>query len=368
MRIIKIIFIFFFIFNSNASFSLTKIKWEQIFIQSTESSPKGLETLIIWPDTPGKHPTVLMTHGTSRDKSLIKQQSAMFYFAQAQFFARRGFAVAFVMRHGFGHSGGGGDLYLTSDCNNPGFLTTTKASVKDLNQALNYLSTLNQFDTTQTILVGVSTGGMAITGFTAMANENIDTKLIAAINFAGGHGSIGNGRICGGESRLVQLASDLGKISRVPMLWIYAKNDQYFGPELAKSMFAAFNAAGGQAKLVTPEPFAEDGHSYFKGAMDLWENTVDNFLKEQKISILSPLLEIEQFGKKDPPKQLAQRNLKAYQDYLLVAPHKAFAISQTGSFGKSASQFSKQEAEELAISNCKKFSKGSLCEIIYDSH
>ena len=367
MRNLKIFLILIFILFSKSSFSLTKIKWEQIFIQTAESGSKGLETLLIWPDTPGKHPTVLMTHGTSRDKSLIKQQSAMYYYAQAQFFARRGFAVAFVMRHGFGRSGGGGDLYLTSDCNNPGFLTTTKASIKDLSQALNYLATLSQFDTTQTVLVGVSTGGMAITGFTAFPNDNKETKLIAAINFAGGHGSIGNGRICGGESRLIQLAADLGKTSRVPMLWIYAKNDQYFGPELAKNMFTAFNAAGGQAKFVTPEAFGEDGHSYFKGGMDLWENTVDNFLKEQKIATLSPLLEKEPVGKKDMPAQLAKRNEKAYQDYLLVAPHKAFAISKSGSFGKSAYQFSKEEAEELALSNRKKFSNGSPCEI-YDSN
>ena len=46
-------------------------------------------------------------------------------------------------------SGGGGDLYLTSDsdCNNPGFSNHDKASIKDLSQTLNYLAALSQFDT-----------------------------------------------------------------------------------------------------------------------------------------------------------------------------------------------------------------------------
>ena len=52
-----------------------------------------------------------------------------------------------------------------------------------------------------------------------------------------------------------------GQQSRLPTLWVYAENDKYFGPALAKRMHSAFVSAGGAAELVIAPPFGKDGHS-----------------------------------------------------------------------------------------------------------
>jgi hypothetical protein len=44
------------------------------------------------------------------------------------------------------------------------------------------------------------------------------------------------------------------------MLWIYAENDSYFGPELTKRMHNAFTAAGGDAEYHLLPAFGNDGH------------------------------------------------------------------------------------------------------------
>lgn len=112
-------------------------------------------------------------------------------------FARRGFGVAVVMRKGFGHSGGGLSRYLNDSCTSPPYLLRTKQASNDLKEAISYLSSMPQFDTSKTIVIGVSTGGLAILGLTAFPPEPKDGVVVAGINFAGGSGSYSNGRICG---------------------------------------------------------------------------------------------------------------------------------------------------------------------------
>lgn len=49
----------------------------------------------------------------------------------------------------------------------------------------------------------------------------------------GGRGSRDDHEVCN-EDGLVQAFASFGKTSRVPMLWVYATNDSYFGPDLAR--------------------------------------------------------------------------------------------------------------------------------------
>ena len=47
--------------------------------------------------------------------------------------------------------------------------------------------------------------------------------------------------------RLVAAAGTLGKTTRVPSLWIYTENDQFFSPQLSRRMYDAYTASGGRA-------------------------------------------------------------------------------------------------------------------------
>jgi pimeloyl-ACP methyl ester carboxylesterase len=132
----------------------------------------------------------------------------------------------------------------------------------------------------KTIIVGQSGGGWGAIAFSSLNPSSVR----AIITFAAGRG----GRVDGkpntncGPDKLVATAGDFGKTSRVPMLWIYSKNDTYFSPDLAKRMHEAFTTAGGNAELHILPPFGADGHFMIDAAeaVPLWSPLVSHFLEE----------------------------------------------------------------------------------------
>ena len=91
--------------------------------------------------------------------------------------------------------------------------------------------------------------------------------IVGIVNFAGGRGSRGPHDVCG-EDRLVEAMGRYGRAARVPQLWIYSANDQYFDPGLARRMHAAFVKAGGRADFVESPAWGTDGHGYFNAVAD----------------------------------------------------------------------------------------------------
>ncbi len=104
------------------------------------------------------------------------------------------------------------------------------------------------------IAIGHSTGGLAVVGLTSDPPPN----LVAAISFAGGrgHGSSPPGQVCAPDV-LINAIAGFGKHARVPMLWVYAVNDHFFGPELAEELYRAYTGSGGLTTLVQPPPFGK---------------------------------------------------------------------------------------------------------------
>jgi hypothetical protein len=66
-----------------------------------------------------------------------------------------------------------------------------------------------------------------------------------------------------------------------PSLWYYAVNDNYFGPEIAASMAAAWNKAGGRASLKLLQPYGAEGHRIAddRGGWKLWGESLDQSLR-----------------------------------------------------------------------------------------
>ena len=128
------------------------------------------------------------------------------------------------------------------------------------------------------IVVGQSGGGWGAIAFSSLNPSSVR----AIITFAAGRG----GRVDGkpnnncAPDKLVEETAAFGRTSRIPMLWIYAENDTYFGPELTKRMHEAFIAAGGKAEYHMLPPFESDGH-FLIGSPDgipLWSPLVSKFL------------------------------------------------------------------------------------------
>jgi dienelactone hydrolase len=317
-------------------------------IPTRESGKKGLAAVMVRPNDSLPHPLALIAHGTPQD---IRQLTPLDYFFDAQEFARRGWTAVVVIRRGFGDSGGD----FAEDAHGCGPMTDyvdpTKQAVTDLRHAAAYLVTRPEVDPSRMIAIGHSTGGLAVVGLTADPPPN----LVAAISFAGGrgHGSSPPGQVCAPDL-LVNAFAGFGRHARIPMLWVYAANDRYFGPELAQALYHAYTGSGGLATLVQPAPFGNDGHGFFSvGGIPLWTPIVDDFLKRQNLVLRDTLLDIPPLAV-EPPANLSQGGREDFQIYLLSSQHRAFAASPGGRFASSVGRRTIEDAEKHALEDCKK--------------
>jgi dienelactone hydrolase len=310
------------------------------------ASPGGLDALLVYADLPGKHPLAVITHGSSRKPEENAQVTVWQELPQALWFARRGWIALVVVRRGYGVSGGEPDTRRGGRCPQTDYQEAGEYSAEDLRIAIDYARGLPQVDVARVVAIGVSTGGFAVVALTAKAPSG----LVAAINFAGGRGSKADHDVCN-PGDLVHAYRNFGKRSRTPMLWIYAQNDKFFWPELAQKFDAAFRAQGGQDHLVLAPPIGEDGHFLFRH-ITAWSSTVDNFLKGQNLETLADLLPEITPANVPPPAGLSEEGLHAFQSYLLLGPHKAFARAPH-SFGLAVAQMTVGEAREKALEDCK---------------
>ena len=318
----------------------------EIRIPWVAASPGGLDALLVYAELPGKHPLIVITHGSSRKSEEHAQVTPWQELPQALWFARRGWIALVVVRRGYGGSGGEQDGRHGGRCPQTDYEKAGDYSAEDLRIAIDYARNLPEVDATHIIAMGVSTGGFATVALTAKAPPG----LVAAISFAGGRGSQADHDVCN-SGDLLRAYRDFGKHSRTPMLWIYAQNDKFFWPELAQKFDTAFRSQGGQDQFVLAPPIGEDGHSLFRH-VEAWSSTVDNFLKAQNlVTLAEPLPEITP-PNVPPPAGLSEEGLHDFQSYLLLGPHKAFATSQH-SFGLSAAQMTVDDARKKALENCK---------------
>jgi dienelactone hydrolase len=335
----------------------TRIPW-------TQASPNGLSALLVYADLPGKHPLILITHGTAREVEPRNNVTPWLFLQQARWFARRGFVVLVVVRRGYGTSGGKPDYLDNGHCPNTDYEGAARKSAEDLRVAVEFGSKLPQVDPNRLLAVGISTGGMATVALTADAPKN----LIAAINFAGGRGSTADHDVCNAPS-LVAAYRDLGKHSRTPMLWIYSDNDKYFWPELAQQFDAAFRSTGGKDQLIHAPPFGEDGHTLFNRGVSIWGPMVDDFLKAHDLVLLpQPLPEITP-PNIPPPAGLSDHGQQAFRSYLTLGPQKAFAMS-AHHFAFSTAQMTQDSARKNALENCNRLAAPDkeTCSIVFEQN
>jgi dienelactone hydrolase len=318
----------------------------------------GLDALLVYAELPGKHPLVVITHGSSRKAEEHAEVTPWQELPQAQWFARRGWVALVVVRRGYGVSGGEQDTKHAGRCPQTDYEDAADYGAEDLRVAIEYGRALPQVDPAHVIAMGVSTGGLATVALTAKAPPG----LVAAINFAGGRGSKGDHDVCN-PGDLIHAYKDFGKHSRTPMLWLYAENDKFFWPELAQKFDEAFRSQGGQDQFVRAPAIGEDGHSLFRH-VDAWSTTVDDFLKAQNlVTMAEPLPEITP-PDVPPPAGLSEKGLEAFKSYLLLGPHKAFATS-AHSFGFASAQINVDLARRKALENCKHGAQnGEVCTIV----
>lgn len=229
------------------------------------------------PDGLGPFPLIVLSHGNpsnAHDRVKVGRYRKL---AQIREFVRLGFAVIVPIRRGYGATGG---TYAEDpgSCQGPNFEHAGVEAAQDLIAAINLADTLPEVDKDHVILVGQSAGG-----FASLAAASYSPKgVVAVVNFSGGRGgrpATDPGQPCMPD----RMAATLGKFAsttKVPVLWHYVENDQYFSPPVVRIWFDAFKTAGGQGQLVFEQPFGRDGHGMFAvdRAIPIWLPEFTHFL------------------------------------------------------------------------------------------
>ncbi len=310
------------------------------------------------PKGDGPFPLVIINHGRNPETRAVYPRQR--YESAARFFVRKGFAVAVPLRLGYGETAALGDPEDNMSCTNPHYEAALSAAVAQVVAVAQYLQQQPDIDASRLVLVGQSVGGAT----TVAAASTPLPGLIAAINFAGGHG--GNPKTHPGEAcasfNMTRLMHVYGSTAKAPMLWVYAENDKYFGPQNSRAWSEAYASGGAKLDFRLLPAFGTDGHTLFTKGNDLWQPLVDSFLKQfgfvQPGVLASPDL-AALAPSVNPPASLGATGKEAYARYLTQSAPKAFASGAGGAWGWSSGD----DTLSRALAHCQR--KGNQPCVIY---
>jgi dienelactone hydrolase len=236
------------------------------------------------PANPTPAPVLVLNHGRAPE---VQQRAALGrarYTQVSRYFVQQGFIVAVPTRMGYGVTSGD-DVEDTGICSKKNYPPGYAAAARQTLAVLDVVRQRSDADKELALIVGQSYGGTTAVTVAALNPPGVK----AAINFAGGGG--GNPKTqpqqpCAPQ-QLERMFRVYGKTAKVPMLWIYAENDMYFGAKLPKEWFDAYAGEGAPAQFVQFPPHGEDGHSLFTRFPDVWKPKVAQFLEMQGFKLPS---------------------------------------------------------------------------------
>jgi dienelactone hydrolase len=245
---------------------------------------------LVRPVGEGPFPLLVMNHGVSLDPKERSYFPVIEFRDAALWFARQGYVVVAPVRPGYGATAieiperGLFGLFFSGvgDCWDANFRDAGLAIASINMWVIDYMTAQSFVRRDEVVVVGQSGGGW---GAIALASQN-PTSVRAIIGFAAGRGGHFNGKPnsnCAPDN-LVEAVAQFGRTARIPMLWIYTRNDSYFGPDLTQRLAAAFQAAGGNVEYHLLPDFGGDGHFMIDSAdaVQIWAPLVSEFLKNHR--------------------------------------------------------------------------------------
>jgi len=306
-------------------------------------------------DASGRLPIALITHGKPAHLQEMLDKHATDFIGQAKDLAHRGWLAVVVMRRGFGQSDGPQPAPIS--CQSTSLIERFSADADDLTASLDAIMGRPDVDATRVIAIGVSAGGAAVMALSARNPPHLQ----AVINIAGGLSM----KSCSKEDVLVQAFQELGTKSRVPTLWLYAKNDSRLSPDLVGRMRDAFLDGGGDAKLVMFDPLGQDGHDLFSLADGRlkWLREMDALLRFRKLPTwqrqdVSALMN----------KLNAQEQQRGFIESFVAAPLEKALVQASG--GKLYWRYAAKaigDARHSALNDCQKQSPLEQCQFVMEN-
>jgi dienelactone hydrolase len=228
--------------------------------------------------TTAPHPIIVVNHGRAAEAAERAALGRARYGDISRWLAVQGFLVAVPTRIGYGVTGGD-DVEDSGACTRKNYPPGYLAAARQTEAVLTAMAARADTVKNRSVVLGQSYGGATSVAVAALNPPGV----VASINFAGGGG--GNPKTqpqapCAPKA-LEHMFSEFGSSAKVPMLWVYTENDQYFGASLPKGWVKAFQDSGGMAEFVQFGPHGDDGHSLFTRFPAVWQPAVVAFLRKQ---------------------------------------------------------------------------------------
>lgn len=310
----------------------------------------------------GPFPLVVISHG--RDSKKRAEVGRSRFESAARYFVRKGFAVAVPTRLGYGETASAGDPESNGGrCDRARYDAALSAAASQIIATVTRLREESWVAQNRLLLVGQSVGGISTVAATA---RNIP-GLIAAVNFAGGHGGRPDtlpGQPCN-PTELERAFGEFGKTTTAPMLWIYTENDRYFNPAHSRAWHTIFSAAGATAEYRLLPAFGEDGHTLFSSGNDLWQPMLDTWLSQfgfdtPGVPPRPPANKSATIAATDQVPHLSQSGRDTgYAAFLAKTAPRAFALSAQGNWGWATGT---DDLLSRTLANCQKKS-GNPCKL-----
>lgn len=196
-----------------------------------------------WSDKP--QPLIVINHGGSTEAELQMGFRGVNFDAQAAFLAEQGYVVALPTRRGYGRSL---SKYREWDFTRYNPRQAVENGAQDVLAAIAQLKTKEYVDKHKIVVMGYSFGGFIAVCIGAKQLDGV----VGVVSFAGGARSSSGGVFdASNAGPLFACYKEFGKTTKVPELWIYTKDDDWYPANFVRGMQQNFNAAGGRAEVVT---------------------------------------------------------------------------------------------------------------------
>lgn len=222
-------------------------------------------------------PFLLILHGRPTSAAEMASVRRYRYSENARYFVSLGFIVLVPTRIGYGDTGGP-DVEDSGNCDARNYAPAYAAAAQESLAVLQASEQFPGMDASRGLVVGQSFGGATAIALAASHWPAIQ----GVVNFAGGGGGNPETRPASPCSphRLKALFESYGQTAQVNTLWLYSENDKFWGPDLPKTWFAAFQAQGGRGSFVALPPHKDNGHGIFTGNPSAWKPAVAAFIRD----------------------------------------------------------------------------------------
>lgn len=265
----------------------------QVLPLAVDGRTVDVATQVFRPEGPGPFPLVIFSHGRSADPAVRAGLQYPVPLGHVAFWLRQGVAVVAPIRPGYGATGGAdrensGARWPapgTACTGLPDYATVARHAASTIRAVHGWSLQQPWVRHDRILLEGQSVGGMATI---AAASERLP-GVVGAVNFSGGAGGkpdTAPGNSCRPEV-LTTLYRQLGTQVRVPSLWLYAENDQYWGPDMPRQWFGAFREGDEDAQFIAaPALEGADGHNLLRVGGRHWRDPLHAFTA--RVGLLAP--------------------------------------------------------------------------------